>query len=167
MSLKPSKTMSWDQYFMTMAVLVSYKSKDPNTKVGSIVCDGLNRVIGCGFNGPPIHIPDDQIPWEREGDTLNTKYIWLCHAEANTLDFSDSARLKGAKLYTTLYPCAECCKRIIQSQLAEVVYLDDKYHDSDSCQASRQMFEWAGIKVRQFTPELNEVVIRIGDASGS
>lgn len=143
-------TISWDEYFINIAIAVAAKSKDPNTKVGAVLCDSMNRIVGCGFNGPPPGIPDDKIPWGRDGSALNTKYIWICHAEANCIDFSDQQRAIGGKLYTTLFPCADCCKRIIKAKIQEVIYLYDLYHNDDSYVASRKMFDWAGVKYRQF-----------------
>lgn len=154
--------MTWDQYFISMAVLVGQKSKDPNTKVGAVVVDTRNCVIGVGFNGPPQGIDDANIPWAREGEPLKTKYLYICHAESNCLDFCDRTRLNGGKLFVSLFPCSDCAKRIIQARLSEVIYLSDKYHNTDSCIASRRMFDWAGIKYRQYTPLDKELRIQYG-----
>ena len=138
---------------MYLAVLVSYKSKDPNTQVGSVLVDRRNCVIGVGFNGMPQGVDDTQLPWDRSGSCeLDRKYLFVCHSESNALDFCDHTRLDGSRLYVTLYPCAECSKRVIQNRVSEVVYLSDQYHDTESCQAARKMFDLAGVKYRQFIP---------------
>jgi dCMP deaminase len=158
--LGPREAISWDEYFMRIAIVVSQKSRDPHTQVGSVICDKLNRIVSCGYNGPPIGIDPAQIPWDREGPTaLDTKYQFIMHSEDNALAFADMCRLKDAKIYTTLFPCSNCCKRIIQAQIREVVYLNDKYHDTDDCAASRKMFDMAGVKYRQYTPEVKEIKI--------
>ena len=157
----PRQTISWDEYFMRLATLVAQKSKDISTQVGSVVVDERNCVVGVGFNGPPINIPDDKIPWNRDGDNeINKKYLYICHSEANALDFSNTNKLKGAKIYVNLFPCAECAKRIIQAQLSEVIYLSDKYHETDSCVVSRKLFDWANVKYRQYVPDMLEFTIK-------
>jgi dCMP deaminase len=162
--LGPRQTISWDEYFMRIASVVAHKSKDPNTNVGAVVVDNRNCIVGVGFNGPPPNIPDDQIPWDREGSSeLDRKYCWISHAESNALDFSDRNRLAGAKIYVLLFPCCDCSKRIIQAQISEVIYLNDKYHDTDSCVAARKMFDWAGIKYRQYQPSQSEFVVRFNN----
>ena len=92
------------------------------------------------------------MPWEREGEPLHTKYMYVCHAELNAILNSAHNNLKGARVYVTLFPCNECTKAIIQSGIAEVVYYGDKYHDSDSSIAARFMFQKAGVKLTPYTP---------------
>ena len=58
------------------------------------------------------------MPWEREGEPLNTKYMYVCHAELNAILNSAHNNLKGARVYVTLFPCNECTKAIIQSGIA-------------------------------------------------
>ena len=92
------------------------------------------------------------MPWEREGDPLDTKYMYVCHAELNAILNSAHNNLKGARVYVTLFPCNECAKAIIQSGISEVVYYGDKYHDSDSSVAARFMFKKAGVRLTPYTP---------------
>lgn len=94
----------------------------------------------------PIGCPDDEMPWDRDGAELNTKYPFVCHAELNAILNNDGGSLKGAKIYTTLFPCNECTKAIIQSGIKEIVYLSDKYSESDSTIASKRMLDMVGIK---------------------
>jgi len=70
------------------------------------------------------------LPWAREAASpLDTKYPYVCHAEMNAILNKNTASVRGARLYASLFPCNDCCKLILQSGIVEVVYLSDKYHD--------------------------------------
>lgn len=86
---------------------------------------------------------------------MQTKYPFVCHAELNAILNRNSADLCGCTMYTTLFPCNECAKAIIQSGISEVVYLSDKYRDSDSDKAARIMFDMAGVRIRKFTEKIS------------
>lgn len=150
--------LSWDEYFMGIALLSSYRSKDPSTKVGACIVDQDNKIVGVGYNGFPTGCSDNLLPWEREGDFLETKYPYVCHAELNAI-LNSIRSLHGCRLYVALFPCNECAKAIIQSGIKEVVYLDDKYKDTDSVIASKKMFDMSGVRYRQLEIERDEVTI--------
>ncbi len=150
--------ISWDEYFMGIAILSAYRSKDPSTKVGACIVDGDNKIVGVGYNGFPTGCDDTALPWEREGDFLETKYPYVCHAELNAI-LNSSTNLKGCRLYVALFPCNECAKAIIQSGIKEVIYLDDKYKDTDGVRASKKMFDLAGVAYTQLTIERNSLTI--------
>ena len=97
----------------------------------------------------------------REGDPLDTKYMYVCHAELNAILNSAHNNLKGARVYVTLFPCNECAKAIIQSGISEVVYYGDKYHDSDSSVAARFMFKKAGIRLTSYTPSGRKIELEL------
>ena len=157
---KRSNYLSWDDYFMGVAFLSAQRSKDPNTQVGACIVDKDKCIIGIGYNGFPRGCSDDCLPWSRTGtDELHKKYPYVVHAEVNAILNKCSASVRGASIYVALFPCNECCKVIIQSGVKEVVFLHDTYHDTDACKASRIMFKMAGVKVRQYTPDQNEIVI--------
>jgi dCMP deaminase len=106
-------------------------SADPSTQVGACIVDADARIVGIGYNGFPRGCSDDDLPWDRTGDTeLDTKYPYVCHAEMNAILNKNSASLKGCRIYVALFPCNECTKLIIQSGITEVVYYSDKYHDT-------------------------------------
>jgi dCMP deaminase len=147
--------LTWDQYFMAVALLSAQRSKDPNTQVGACIVDRRRRIVGVGYAGFPTGCSDDELPWAREGAPLETKYPFVCHAELNAILNRNAADLTGCTLYTTLFPCNECAKAIIQSGIAEVVYLSDKYHDSDAGEAARLMFRMAGVATRRFDQPLS------------
>lgn len=140
--------LSWDEYFMSLAHLSAMRSKDPNTQVGACIVNQKKRVIGIGYNGMPYGCEDEEYPWGREGDTLNTKYAYVVHAELNAI-LNSTASLDGAKIYVSLFPCNECAKAIIQSGIREVIYESNKYADTDSIKASQKMFESANVKTRK------------------
>lgn len=142
------KWISWDEYFMGVAMLSSFRSKDPNTKVGACIVNENNKIVGVGYNGFPTGCDDEALPWEREGDFLNTKYPYVCHAELNAI-LNSSISLLNSRIYVALFPCNECAKAIIQAGIKEVIYIDDKYKETDSVIASKRMFEMAGVSFRQ------------------
>lgn len=141
--------ISWDEYFMGMAKFSAMRSKDNSTQVGACIVNDHNHIIGLGYNGMPIGCFDDEMPWEREGDFLKTKYPYVCHAELNALS-NATVNVEGAKIYVTLFPCNECTKLIIQNRIKEIIYLEDKYADTDGVKASKFMLDKAGIKYRQY-----------------
>jgi dCMP deaminase len=156
---KRTDYLSWDEYFMGIALLSAKRSKDPNTQVGACIVDQNKRIVGVGYNGFPIGCSDDELPWDREGDFLDTKYPFVCHAELNAVINSNIARLTGCSIYVALFPCNECAKIIIQSGIKNIVYLSDKYAETDSVKASKKMFKLAGVDCRQLTISSEPVVI--------
>ena len=135
-----------------MAELMAQRSKDPSTQAGAVIVNGQKVVVGLGYNGFPRGIEDEELPWEREGTFLETKYAYVVHAEENAV-YNSNAQTKGCTIYTTLFPCNECAKTIIQNGITEVVYASDKYHDQDIWVASRKLFDRAGVVYRQYIPE--------------
>ncbi len=156
---KRTDYISWDEYFMGVAILSSLRSKDPNTQVGACIVNTDKKIVGVGYNGFPSGCDDDDLPWDREGDWLETKYPYVCHAELNAILNGISHNLKGCKLYVALFPCNECAKAIIQSGITEVVYLRDKYADTDVVRASKKMFGQAGVSFRQLVPQEKSILL--------
>lgn len=148
---KRADYLSWDEYFMGVALLSAQRSKDPNTQVGACIINEKKKIVGIGYNGLPIGCSDDDFPWSREGDFLETKYPYVCHAELNAILNKISADLDRCAMYVTLFPCNECAKVIIQSGIREVIYLKNKYEDSDSVKAAMRMFDSTGVRYRSLT----------------
>ena len=148
--MKRTDYLSWDEYFMAVAKLSAMRSKDPNTQVGACIVSMENRILSIGYNGAPNGYDDDKFNWAREGEPLDTKYLYVVHAERNAiLNFRGNMKeLEGSTLYVTWFPCNECAKEIIQSGIKEVIYLSDKYKDTDSVIASKRMFDECGIVYR-------------------
>lgn len=149
--------LSWDDYFMSVALLSGKRSKDPNTQVGACIVNKNNVIESIGYNGLPKGCSDDEFPWEKEGEMLNTKYPFVVHAELNAILNAKGKDLSGCKIYVALFPCNECAKAIIQSGISEVVYLSDKYANTDSVKASKMMFKCAGVELRQLVPSYKEI----------
>ena len=148
--MKRQDYISWDEYFMGISMLSGTRSKDPNTQVGACIVSGKNKILSMGYNGFPIGCSDDEFPWDREGDTLNTKYPFVTHAELNAILNYGGGSLEGAKIYVSLFPCNECAKAIIQAGIKTVIYDSDKYADTPSTIASKKMFDAAGVKYCQY-----------------
>ena len=148
--MKREDYLSWDEYFMGIALLSSLRSKDPSTQVGACIVNSEKRILSMGYNGMPRCCSDDEFPWDKNENPLDSKYLYVCHAELNAILNCASGNVRGCTVYTTLFPCNECAKAIIQSGISEVVYMSDKYSDSDSVLASKRMFTTAGVKFREY-----------------
>ena len=158
--MKRPDYINWDEYFMGVAMLAARRSKDPNTQVGACIVDSENRILSTGYNGFPYGCSDDEYPWSREGETAsNTKYPFVVHAELNAILNASGKSLAGARLYVGLFPCNECAKAIIQSGISEVIYLSDKYADTEMTKISRRMLTAAGVKLTQMKPKRESITL--------
>jgi len=157
--MKRTDYITWDEYFMGVAVLAAKRSKDPNIQVGACIVDENNVIISTGYNGFPKGCSDDEFPWNREGEI--TKYPFVVHAELNAILNATGKSLRGAKIYVALFPCNECAKAIIQSGIKEVVYLSDKYANTPGTLASKRMMQAAGVSYRQFLPDIKEINLNL------
>jgi len=155
--LKRNDYISWDEYFMGVAMLAARRSKDPSTQVGACIVSADNIILSTGYNGLPKGCSDDEYPWAREG--AETKYPYVVHAELNAILNCNGKSLRGAKIYVALFPCNECAKAIIQAGLTEVIYLSNKYEDSAPVQASKRMLASAGVSLRRLTPSRAEITL--------
>ncbi len=160
---KRQNYISWDEYFMGVALLSAKRSKDPSTQVGACIVNEKNKIVGAGYNGLPIGCSDDEFPWGNEGEFMNTKYPYICHAELNAILNNIGMDLSGCKIYTALFPCNECAKAIIQSGISEVIYLSDKYEGNDVFKVSRLILEKAGIKYRKVNTEIASLTLSFND----
>lgn len=157
--MKRQEYINWDEFGMGLALIAAQRSKDPNTQVGACILDEKHMVLGVGYNGFPYGCSDNKFRWDK-GDGLN-KYFFSVHAEANAILSSDYNRIKNSIIYTTLFPCNECAKLIIQSGIKEVVYLSNKDSDKNFHKASIMMLDSAGIKYRQFISKRREIVLKL------
>ena len=147
--MKRKNYISWDEYFMAVAILASNRSKDPSTTVGSCIVNKDNKIISTGYNGSPTGYDDDNMPWDREGSFENTKYAYVCHSELNAILNSPSP-LTDCRLYVTLFPCNECAKAIVQAGIKEVIYMDNKYKDTEGVKVSKKILETCNVKCREY-----------------
>lgn len=142
--------ISWDEYFMSVAKLAGMRSKDPNSQVGACIVSSDNKILSMGYNGFPMGCSDDEFPWEREGEELDQKYLYVVHSELNAILNYRGGDLEGAKIYVSLFPCNECAKAIIQAGIKTIVYDEDKYHDTPIVIASRRMLDAAGVRYYRY-----------------
>ena len=186
MSGKRQDYISWDEYFMGVAILSGRRSKDPNTQVGCCIVSADNKILSMGYNGLPRGCSDDEfpwgregaplenkylftthselnaIPWEREGeDPLKTKYVYTVHSELNAILNYSGGSLEGAKLYVSLFPCNECAKAIIQAGIKTVVYDCDKYEHTPSVIASKRMLDAAGVRYYKYNRTGREIKLSV------
>jgi dCMP deaminase len=146
--------LTWEEYFMTLALVASLKSKDQSTQVGAVIVDNRTRkVISSGYNGFPRYLDDSQIPQSRP-----EKYLYVVHAELNAI-LHAQRDLHDCTLYATVFPCSECMKAIIQTGIKNVVYLNELAGAdwNDYKKATLKMAELAGVEIRQFAGK-NEII---------
>ena len=155
--------ISWDEYFMGVAMLSGMRSKDPNSQVGACIVSEDNKILSMGYNGFPKGCSDDEFPWAREGEPLDTKYLYVTHSELNAILNYRGGSLEGAKLYVSLFPCNECAKMIIQSGIKEVIYLSDKYANSENNIASRKLLDTCKVtyKKMHIDDEMKNIEIKL------
>ena len=156
--------IGWDEYFMAIAKLSAMRSKDPHTQVGACIVSNDNRILSIGYNGAPNGFNDEKFPWGREGNPLETKYLYVVHAERNAiLNYRGSRKdLENSKIYVDLFPCNECAKEIIQAGIKEVVYLSDKYADTDETIASKKLLDACNVQYRKIDlKDSKELVIKL------
>ncbi len=156
---KRENYLSWDEYFMGVALLSAHRSKDPGTQVGACIVNPQNKIVGVGYNGFPQGVSDDDFPWAREGEHLDTKYPYVVHAELNAVLNSITASLQECKVYVALFPCNECAKVLIQAGIKQVIYLSDKYADTDAVIASKRLFDAAGVSYTAFEPRVENLTL--------
>ncbi|MDR0477066.1 MAG: dCMP deaminase family protein [Desulfobulbaceae bacterium] len=165
--MKRRDYLSWDEYFMAVALLSAQRSKDPHTQVGACIVNDQNRIVGVGYNGLPRGCSDDDMPWGRDGDFLQSKYPYVCHAELNAVLNAISTDLRQCRIYVTLFPCNECVKVIMQSGIGEIIYLSDKYGDSDAVKAAKTMLDRSPyIDYRRFMPDRDGLVLSFTPPDG-
>ena len=159
--MKRENYITWDEYFMGVAMLAARRSKDPNTQVGACIVSQDNIIISTGYNGLPNGCSDYEYPWEREGE--ETKDPYVVHAELNAILNANGRDLRGSRLYVALFPCNECAKAIIQAGVKEVLYLSDKYADTSATRASKRMMDSAGVAYRQLQPSTKTIVLDLSE----
>ncbi len=148
--MKRRDYISWDEYFMGVSILSGMRSKDPNSQVGACIVSSDNKILSMGYNGFPMGCSDDEFPWERDGEQLDTKYPFVTHSELNAILNYRGGSLAGAKIYVSLFPCNECAKAIIQSGIKTIVYDNDKYADTPSVIASKKMLDAASVEYYRY-----------------
>ena len=144
--------ISWDEYFMGIAILSGKRSKDPSTQVGACIVDKDNRILSIGYNGLPRGLSDDEISWKTEGDISEIRDPYMCHAELNAILNFRGTTLEGSTIYVDLFPCYECTKAIIQSGIKQIVYYRLRNPESQKHKIAIKMFENCDVRVRKYNP---------------
>ena len=136
----------WDLRFLEMSELVSSWSKDPSTKVGSVIVDNDRRVISLGYNGFPKGVADNARLNNRE-----EKYKIVVHAERNALLFANTD-VKNCSIFTYPFmPCPICAGMIIQSGISRVVsFKSNNERWKKDFEISRKMFQEADIQLLEY-----------------
>jgi len=146
--------ISWDEYFMGLAILTAKRSKDPSSQVGACIVGKDRRILSLGYNGSIEGLPDEDMKWGREGNPLDIKYLYMIHAEQNALANykGNHTDFKDATIYVTLFPCNECTQLLILNKIKEVVYLEDKYADTDGVIAAKWLLDKNNTPYRKYEP---------------
>ena len=157
---KRDNYLEWSDYFMAIAFLSAQRSKDPCSQVGACIVNDENKIVAIGYNGMPIGCSDEDFPWGKaSSNRLETKYMYVCHAELNAILNKNSSDVKGCTIYVALFPCNECAKIIIQSGIRRVRYASDKHHDKPETIAARRMFDAAGVLYENYKPKMKKLEI--------
>ncbi len=164
MSEKREDYITWDEYFMGVALLSAKRSKDPSTQVGACIVSQDNKILSMGYNGFPRGCSDEEFPWGKEleeKDPYNAKYFYTTHSELNAILNYRGGSLEGSKLYVTLFPCNECAKAIIQAGIKTIVYSEDKYSQEASVRASKRMLNAAGVRYYAYQPSGRKILLQV------
>ena len=162
--MKRENYLSWDSYFIGIAFLSALRSKDPSTINGACIVDNENHIISTGYNGFPIGCSDDEFPWGRIGEEIDTKYPYVIHAETNAIHNS-KRDINGCRLYLYsekgYYPCSECAKNIVQTGIKEVIlaFATDLNTDKYNWDITKRIFKSANVKTRII--EKNNLIINL------
>jgi len=152
--------ITWDEYFMGIALITAKRSNDPSSQVGAVIVDDEHKVVSIGYNGMPRNIDDEALSWNKN-EGLDSKYLYVCHAEFNAiLNSRNGNSVKDCTIYVTLFPCNECAKAMIQTGIKKVIYLSDKYSARIETIASKKMLDLAGIKYEKYQGRYQEVELK-------
>ncbi len=143
------------KYFKLVRYMADLFSKDPSTKVGCLLLAPESfQILSLGYNGFSRGV-NEQIEsrWERP-----IKYKFCEHSERNCI--YNAARsgtsTNNSIAVTTLYPCCDCCRALIQSGIKTVVTVTPDFEDKrwgEDFELSKIMFEEAGINMMFLTEE--------------
>lgn len=151
------ENLSWDSCFMGIALILRLRSRDSNTKVGACLVNKRNEIIGIGYNDFPLTDTGIEFSWKRDGQYLQTKYPFVCHAELNAL-LNARGDTRNSRMYITSFPCNECAKAIIQAGVKKVIYSGEDYSKSNSSVAALELFKKYGIALSKM--DAIEILIR-------
>ncbi len=150
--MKKENYLSWESYFMSVALLSSFRSKDNKTQTGACIVDSNKKIVGVGYNGLPKGLDDnDERFWsDNDNDLINSKHTYVVHAEQNAIHNKITQDIENSTLYVTLFPCKECAKSIIQVGIKKVIFLEYKEHHEEQNKAVKIMFNNCKINYTKF-----------------
>lgn len=126
-----TKRLTWDEAFMNLAIIASKRTACKYHEAGSVIVDKDHKVISLGYNGPTagdVHCIEPGIGCAKVDGDPKTGKLKRCrgaHGEVNAIiNAQDSRRLKGATIYTVLFPCYDCMKALNNAGISEIVYLE-------------------------------------------
>jgi dCMP deaminase len=148
-----------NECFMLLAKVISLRSRDPNTQVGSILVSKNNIIVGEGWNGHPKGL--NNLSWDKNNrNPLKNKYFYVLHSECNAiLNCLDIRELKEGSIFVTHFPCCECCKMIIQVGIKNVYYLENKHKKEPEYIASEILLKKAKINCKKIKLKHNIIVL--------
>lgn len=155
---KREEYLTWEEAFMSNALLATTRSKDPSTQVGACIVKD-NRILSTGYNGLTRGMSDEIVYWnsigEQTGERKKTKNPWVVHAELNAiLNYRGSLQdMQGSTLYVTLFPCGNCANAIIQVGIKKVVWFR-MYSDKEDIEMSKERLDEAGVLYEQYIPSV-------------
>ena len=152
------KYISWDSYFMGIALMARSRSKDPKTQVGACIVKN-NRVLSTGYNGFPTGCSDNEFPWGKGNDSeYDNKYYYVVHAELNAI-LNCKVPMDNATIYVTMFPCNECTKAIIQAGIKKIIYYDT--HPRYETPGTIKMLKAANIEYIQYKKIGREIKLEL------
>lgn len=131
-----ASSKQWDELWMNLAIQIANFSKDPRTKVASvIVTEDNTTVVAIGYNG-------DQVGGNNVPDSLEPGASNFIHAETNALIKMNYHDTRNKKMYVTYNPCRQCARQIVNANIKKVYYKCE-YRDTSGLDILRN----AGIEV--------------------
>jgi len=151
-SYKDTKQFKENQFHLKLAFLNATRSKDPATKVGSVIVSSCGRMISTGYNGFPKGVQESVDLWEKP-----EKYRRVIHAEVNAI-LNCPFEVRGSVLYTTLFPCSQCLGFIIQSGIQTIVFYGKLWEKEPNKDLREEWSQYLHIVTHPDNEEMNKYI---------
>jgi dCMP deaminase len=155
---------SWDEYYLTIAWVVSQRSFDPSTKCGCVLVSRDNAILSTGYNGPIQNSNDKDIPLTRPD-----KYYHFIHSEENALLAYNGSHqdIINATAYITGHPCHRCLRMLLRKGITQIVYTPHgqaKCIDVSDLKAQKIMLKNRNIKIKKIPIKTVQKLLHSTDA---
>ncbi|NEW92520.1 deaminase [Rhodopseudomonas sp. BR0M22] len=150
-----------DQKFLLRCEEIRQQSHDPDRSVGVVIVDAEGQVVAEGTNAPPtvLGLTRDQ-SHEAIRQNPDWKYFVLEHAERNAIfsALTHGKSLRGATMYGTLFPCADCARAIAAAGISRLIVVGSSLDPSrdekwlNHYRHAEHILAMAGIKISVFDP---------------